>query len=90
MSLKIVELENKFNEAKLFLSLKNDNRKHENKRLLENNQNLSNKVLKFEEKLKNIGNKRNESHDDNSPIHELEDQVNTLNKRNKSLNLTCA
>lgn len=68
MSLKIVELEKKLNEAKLFLSLEKDTRKHEKRRLLEDNQNLYTKVLKLEKKLKNIGEEINESHSDDSLI----------------------
>lgn len=90
MSLKIVELEKKLNEAKLFLGLEKDNREHEKIRLLKENQKLSNKVHKLEEKLKNIEEVRNESYSDDSLIHELEDQVKTLNEMNKSLNLTYA
>lgn len=59
------------------------------KNFLKINQNLSNKILEFEKKLKNIE-VRNESYNDDSHIQELEDQVKTLNERNKSLNLTCA
>lgn len=40
MSLKIVELEKKINEAKLFLGLKNDNRKHEKEKLLKDKSKL--------------------------------------------------
>lgn len=68
MSLKIVELEKKLNEAKLFLGLEKDNRKHKKRILLEDNQNWSNKVHELEENLKNIGDDRNESHSDDSLI----------------------
>lgn len=51
---------------------------------------MSNKVHELEEKLKNIKENMNESHSDDSLIHELENQVKTLNERNKSLNLTYA
>lgn len=73
MSLKIVEFEKKLNEAKLFLNLEKDNKKHKKRRLLENNQKLSNKVIELEERLKNMGEERNESHSDNSLIQEFED-----------------
>lgn len=37
MSLKIVELENKLNDSRLFLGLEKYNKKHEKRRLLEDN-----------------------------------------------------
>lgn len=58
----------KFNEAKLFLGLEKDNKKHEKRRHLEENQNLSNKFLDLEEKLKNMGEEMNEYHSDDSLI----------------------
>lgn len=64
MSLKIVELEKKLNEFRLFLGLKKDNRKHEKRILLEDNQKLFIKVFELEENLKTLGEENDESYSD--------------------------
>lgn len=73
MSLKIEELLKKLSEAKMFLELERDNRRNENKRLFEDNQKLSNKVVELEEKLKIIKGEKDETNSDDSLIQDLED-----------------
>lgn len=51
MSLKIVDLEKKINDYRIFLGLKQMNRKREKEKLFEDNKKLSNKVLELNEKL---------------------------------------
>lgn len=53
---------------RLFLDLEKDNRKHKKKRLIEDNQKLSTKVLELEERIKNLEEENDESHSDDSLI----------------------
>lgn len=85
-----MDLEKKINDSRIFLGLEQMNRKREKERLLEDNKKLSNKVLKLEERLKTLDEEMDESRSDDSFIQELEDQVKSLNERNKVLNVTCA
>lgn len=54
LSQKIVDLEKKFSETKLFIGLEQDNKKHEKRRLSEDNKKLPNKVRELKEKLKTL------------------------------------
>lgn len=91
MSLKIVELEKKLSEAKVFLGLEKDNRKSEKKRLIKDNKKLSIKIHELEEKkLKIVKEDKDETDIDESLIQDLENQIKSLNKRNKDLSMTCA
>lgn len=82
MILKIVDLEKKINDCRIFLGLEQINRKREKERLLEDNK-KSNKVFELEEKLKTVEEEKDESNGDGSLIQELKDQVKTLNERYK-------
>lgn len=90
MRKKLMDLEKKINDFRIFIGLEQKNRKREKERLLEDNKKLSNKAFELEEKLKTLGEENDESNGDGSLILELEDQVKSLNERNKGLNLTCA
>lgn len=90
MDLKITLLENKLCEDKTFQCLKKDNRRIEKKKLLEDNEKLSNKILKLEKKLKSLESSEVETNNDDSLILDLESEVNALNERNKVLNIICA
>lgn len=90
MIIKIINLEKKINDSRIFQGLEQMNKKWEKEWLLEDNKKLSNKVLELEEKLKPLEEGNDESNDEGSLILELENQFKTLNKRKKALNLTCA
>lgn len=62
----------------------------EKETLLGNNEKSSNQILELEEKVKVLESSEKKTSYDDSLILKLESQVNALNERNKSLNITCA
>lgn len=67
-----------------------DNMKNDKKKLLKYNEKLSKRILELEEKLKYLKSEEDEMSSDESLVLDLENQVNSLNERNKGLNMTCA